>query len=73
MDSTNQPIRISFEVMGLRKEESDFLNWAMSQYDNLQFLKESDFLKSKSIMVEVYFNDLDVIKEIRKPTVCKRK
>lgn len=42
------PKEIDFTVMGLLKPESDFLNWAMSQYDNLQFMKQCKTLEKKS-------------------------
>jgi hypothetical protein len=74
MDSTNQPeqpkecIRIEFEVMGLGREESDFLNWAMSQYDNLQFMRNCRTLEKTSTQTIIHHDQFcsieidDVIK-----------
>jgi len=43
-----QPKGIDFTVMGLNKEYSDFLNWTLSQYDNLQLIRECKTLEKMS-------------------------
>lgn len=67
-----QPKRIDFTVMGLDTITSDFLNWCLMQRDNLEFLKDSNFMNSKSMMVASHFNDLKIIMKIEKPEVRER-
>lgn len=67
-----QPKGVDFTVMGLDTITSDFLNWCLMQRDNLEFLKDSNFMNSKSMMVASHFNDLKVIMKIEKPEVRER-
>ena len=64
--------QIDFTVMGLGERESKVLNWAMKYFDNCELLMDSNFMQSKSMMVEVHFNDLKNILETKKPDIYKR-
>lgn len=45
---------IKFTVMGLDDSTSDFLNWAMSQYDNLQLIRECKTLEKMSTQTVIH-------------------
>ena len=49
-----QPKRLDFTVMGLNQEYSDFLNWTLSQYDNLQLIKECKTLEKRGTQTVIH-------------------
>lgn len=56
--------KISFEVMGLDDLTSDFLNWALQNRDNLEFIKLCKTLDLISTQAIIHFNHLCEIKRI---------
>jgi len=67
-----KPKEIDFTVMGLNERYSKVLNWTLQYFENCEFLKESNFMESRSVMVGAHFDDLKVIMKIEKPEVHKR-
>ncbi len=49
-----KPKEIDFKVMGFGQPESDFLNWAMSEYDNLQFIRECKTLEKMGTQTVIH-------------------
>lgn len=56
--------KISFEVMGLDKITSDFLNWCLSQRDNLEFIRQCKTLEKVSQASVLHSDHLMIIKKI---------
>jgi len=60
---------IEFGVMGLSREDSDFLNWCMQNRDNLEWIKNHDIMGIESGSVVLYFDDLKKIRRSDKTIV----
>lgn len=58
------PQGIDYTVMGHDKITSDFLNWCLSQRDNLEFIKQCGTLEKKSQQSSLHSDHLGVVKEI---------
>jgi hypothetical protein len=61
-DSDNK--EIDFKVIGLDDNTSKFINWALSQRNNIEYLRECGILMTVSNSVTMHFDHLGVIKRI---------
>lgn len=60
----HQSPKIDYTVMGHDSLTSDFLNWCLSQRDNLEWLRECKTLEKVSSSVVLHFDHLQSIKDI---------
>lgn len=49
-----KPKQIDFTVMGLDETYSSFLNWTLSQYDNLQLMKDCKTLEKRGTQTVIH-------------------
>jgi len=59
-----QPQGIDFTVMGLDSITSDFLNWALQNRDNLEFIKQCKTLEKVSQQSVLHHDQYKVVQEI---------
>jgi len=60
----NQRQGIDFGVMGLDLITSQYLNWALQNRDNLEFIKECGTLEKKAQSSVLHADELGIIRRI---------
>jgi len=67
-----KPKQIDFSVMGFDNITSDFLNWAMQNRSNLEFIKSCKTMDLLSTSAVIHFDHLKVIRRIDDSLCHKR-
>jgi len=59
-----KPKQIDFTVMGCDTITSEFINWALQNRDNLEFIKQCKTFDLISTQAVIHFDHLKIIKRI---------
>ena len=64
--------KVDFTVIGLSKEDSDYLNWCLQKRDNLEFMRQSKTLELISTQAVLHIDHLHIIQRIDDALCHKR-
>lgn len=57
-------MKVDFTVMGVDEKTSQYLNWALSERNNLEFVMECKYLEKPSSHFTVHLDHMRIIQKI---------